>query len=104
MRAEYIELNSEVTQHQEQNWKWTDSVVEAHWATKKVKEQLTLKITVNNEQEDVMKRLVSAHKTIKTRHETLVSQFWNLAASTAALRSRLLRIREQLQCDPPVHA
>ena len=41
MRAEYIELNSEVTQHQEQNWKWTDSVVEAHWATKKVKEQLT---------------------------------------------------------------
>ena len=104
MRAEFIMLHLKFTLHQEQKREWAFTVVQAHWTTENVKEQLKVTITVNNEQEEVMKRLVSAHKTIKTRHETLVSQFRNLAASMAALRSRLLRIQEQLQCDPPVNA
>ena len=103
LRTEYIELHLEVTQHQEQSRECADGVFKFHWTTGKVKgkvkEHLTALIAVNNKQEEAMKQLVSAHKTIKTSHETLVSQFQNLAASKAALRIRLLRIREQLQGD-----
>ena len=53
---------------------------------------MTATTAVNDKQEEAMKRL----KTIETRHETLVSQFRNLAVSMAALRSRSLRTRKQL--------
>ena len=57
---------------------WADSVVQAHWTAEEV----------NNEQEEAMKGLFCAHKSLKTVHETLVNQFQDLAASTVALRSR----------------
>ena len=44
------------------------------------------------------------HRTIKTVHEALVSQFRRLAAITVALRSRWFRIRRQFQCNPPAGA